>query len=55
MPKVTQLLAWCFVKIWIAIISHALHKQGKYYHVNLKSGETEVKETNCFDFIASEG
>lgn len=41
------------MKIWVAIISHHLHKQGKYYHVNLKGTETEAK-TNCFDFTASE-
>lgn len=34
------------------MISHDLHKQGKYYHVTLKGTETEAK-TNCFDFMAS--
>ena len=39
----------------MAIISRNLHKQGKYYHVNLKGIKTEAKETNCFDFMVREG
>ena len=39
----------------MTIISQNLHKQGNFYHVNLKVIKTEAIETNCFDFMVSEG
>lgn len=40
--RITQLFTKHLSKGWIAIISHSLHKQGKYYHVHLKG--TEAKQ-----------